>query len=331
MKRSKRLRTMYEEKRFFVSAGVNNALEARIAEAAGFDAIGMSGAGTAALCGMPDAGVTTMTESVNNARYIVNSVSLPVTVDCEVGFGNIHMVRRTVREVIQTGAAGLFLEDQDFLRRCGFIAGKRVLPLEEAVGKYRAAVDVRNEYDPDFILISRCDARGASGGSVEEAVVRGKAYRKVGMDVIYFEALQSLDEIKTCVAEVGPPIYFTWGAIPLEEQPSHEEMAAMGISNVGYWLTRPLRNYPVDRLLWEMLHDVREHGPEAMRRWYDWARSFPWRYSEPPHFHDFMGFDRVREVEEKYLPAETQERYEKTVGLYTPGEHADTPGNVVWR
>ena len=84
-------------------------------EAASLDAVGMSGAGTAALCGLPDAGATTMTESVNNARYIVNTVSVPVTVDCEVGFGNVHMVRRTVREMIQVGAAGLFLEDQDFL------------------------------------------------------------------------------------------------------------------------------------------------------------------------------------------------------------------------
>ena len=331
MKSSTQLRTMYEERRFFATAGVNNALEARMAAAAGFDNVSMSGAGTAALCGMPDVGATTMTEAVNNARYIVNSVSVPVTVDCEVGFGNIHLVRRSVREIIQTGAAALFLEDQDFLRRCGFIEGKKVLPLEEALGKYRAAVDVRNEHDPDFVLIARCDARGASGGSVEEAIARGKAYREIGMDVIYYEALQSMDEIKACVAEVGSPIYFTWGAIPLEEQPSHEEMAAMGISNVSYWLTRPLRNYPVDRLLWEMLHDVREHGPEAMRRWYDWAQSFPWRYPEPPHFHEFMGFDSVREIEEKYLPPETQERYEKTVGLYKPGERADTPGNVTWR
>ena len=331
MKRSKQLRTWYEERRFFVSAGVNNALEARIAEAAGFDAVGMSGAGTAALCAQPDAGVTTMTESVNNARYIVNSVSVPVTVDGEVGFGNVHMVRRTVREMIQVGAAGLFLEDQDILRRCGFIAGKRVLPLEEATGKYRAAVDVRNEYDPDFILIARCDARGASGGSLEEAIARGKAYRKAGMDVIYFEAFLSVDDMKAAIAEVGSPIYFTWGAIPLEQQPTHEEMAAMGISNVGYWLTRPLRNYPVDRLMWEILHDVREHGPEAVRRWYDWARNFPWRYSEPPSLHAFMGFDEVREVEKKYLPAETQERYEDSLGLYTPGERPDTSRNVLWR
>lgn len=98
MKNSKQLRQWYEGRQFFLSAGVNNALEAKIAEAAGYAAIGMSGAGTAAMCGYPDAGITTLTEVVNNARCIINAVSVPVQVDAETGFGNIHSVRRTVRE-----------------------------------------------------------------------------------------------------------------------------------------------------------------------------------------------------------------------------------------
>ena len=331
MKKSKQLRQWYEERKFFVSAGVNNALEARIAEAAGYQAVGMSGAGTAAMCGYPDAGITTLTEVVTNARYIVNSVSVPVMVDGETGFGNIHSVRRAVREIIATGAASMFLEDQAELRRCGFIAGKRVLPLEEALAKYRAAVDVRNEVDRDFVLTARCDARGAAGGSLEDTVRRGKAYRKVGIDVLYFEALQSMDEIKAAIAEVGPPIYFTFGAIPLDERPSQQEMANMGIANAHNWLLRPLRNYPVDRLMWEMLHDVRERGAEAMAEWNKWAESFPWKHGEPPHFHDFMGFAEIREVEKKYLPAEEQEKYDKSIGLYTPGQDPTVKKKVEWR
>lgn len=101
---------------------------------------------------------------LDNARAIINSTSLPVQVDDETGFGNIHSLRRTVREVISIGAASLFIEDQAELRRCGFIAGKQVLPMEEAIAKYRAAVDVRNELDRDFVLLARCDARSASGG-----------------------------------------------------------------------------------------------------------------------------------------------------------------------
>lgn len=331
MKKTKILRRWYEEQQFFVSAGVNNALEARLAEAAGYAAVGMSGAGTAAMCGYPDAGITTLTEVANNARYIVNSVSVPVMVDGETGFGNIHSVRRAVREIISAGAASMFLEDQAELRRCGFIAGKRVLPLEEALAKYRAAVDVRNELDRDFVLTARCDARGAVGGSLEEAIRRGKAYRAAGIDVMYYEAFQSMEEIRTAIAEVGPPIYFTFGAIPLDERPSHEEMAKMKIANAHYWLLRPLRNYPVDRLMWEILHDVRERGAQAMGEWNKWAESFPWKYGEPPHFHDFMGFAEIREVEKKYLPAEEQEKYDQSIGLYTPGEDPTVKKKVEWR
>jgi 2,3-dimethylmalate lyase len=331
MKKSTQLRRYYEERQFFVSAGVNNALEARIAEGAGYQAIGMSGAGTAALCGYPDAGITTLTEVVTNARYIVNSVSLPVQVDGETGFGNIHAVRRTVREIISVGAASMFLEDQAELRRCGFIAGKRCLPLDEALAKYRAAVDVRNELDRDFVLIARCDARGAAGGSLEDAIRRGRAYRAAGIDVLYYEAFQSMDEIKTAIAEVGSPIYFTLGAIPTAERPSHEQMAKLGISNAHYWLLRPLRNYPVDRLMWEMLHDVRERGPKAMAEWTTWAESFPWKHGEPPHFHDFMGFAQIRDIERKYLPPEEQQKYEQSIGLYTPGQDPVIKKKVEWR
>ncbi len=329
---SKTLRSRYEERRFFVSAGVNNALEARLAEAAGYDAVGLSGAGCSAMCGLPDAGLLTLTELVNSVRYVVDSVSIPVTVDAETGFGNIHAVRRTVKELIGAGAAAMFLEDQADLRRCGFISGKRVLPLDEIVTKYRAAVDVRNALAPDFVLLARCDARGAVGGSLADTIARGKAYRAAGMDVVYFEAIPSLAEIEACIESVGPPVFFSLGAIPLPERPTHEQMARMGISNAHYWLLRPLRNYPVDRLMWEMLHDVKERGPKAMLDWKRWADSFPWRFSEPPHFHEFMGFAELREVEKTYLPPEEQDKYEQSIGLYTPGDDPEVATkNVEWR
>ena len=332
MNRAKLLRSWYEQRRFFISAGVNNALEARLAEAAGYDAIGLSGAGCSAMCGLPDAGLLTLTELLNSVRYVVGSVSIPVTVDGETGFGNIHAVRRTVKELIGAGAAAMFLEDQADLRRCGFISGKRVLSLDEAVSKNRAAVDVRNAIAPEFVLLARCDARGAVGGSLDDTIARGKAYRKAGMDVIYFEAIPSLTEIEKCIAEVGPPVFFSLGAVPLPERPSHEEMARLGISNAHYWLLRPLRNYPVDRLMWEMLHDVKERGPRALVDWRQWADAFPWRFSEPPHFHDFMGFAELREVEQAYLPPEEQEKYENSMGLYTPGSDPDAVNkNVEWR
>src|SRR5205814_6498217 len=122
------------------------------------------GYGTAAGLGMPDAGLATLDEMVRNARYITNAVSLPLISDADTCYGNVVNVGRTVREFIQAGVAGIHLEDQVTPKRCGHVAGKRVVSLEEAVGKIRAAVDTRQRYDPDFVIIARTDARGVVGG-----------------------------------------------------------------------------------------------------------------------------------------------------------------------
>jgi len=100
-------------------------------------------------------------------------------------------VRRAVASVIRAGAAGLFIEDQVAPKRCGFVTGKEVIPVEEAVGKYKAAIDVRNELDPDFIIMARTDVRTAVGGSLEKVIQRGGAYLDAGVDILYVSALQS--------------------------------------------------------------------------------------------------------------------------------------------
>ena len=137
-----------------------------------------------------------MTELVENVERICRAVDIPMFVDCDTGFGNAINVRRTVESVIRAGAAGLFIEDQVSPKRCGFVKGKEVISLEEAVGKFQAAVDVRNELDPDFIIMARTDARGAVGGSLDEVIRRGKAYLDVGADIFFAEALQSRDEVR---------------------------------------------------------------------------------------------------------------------------------------
>src|SRR4029453_1641622 len=118
------------------------------------------------LTGLPDVGLTTLTEMVANARYIASAVRVPLIADADTGFGNAVNVIRTVREYVGAGVAGFHIEDQVSPKRCGHVAGRLVIPLEEAVGKIRAAADTRNEVDPDFVLVARTDARGASGGSL---------------------------------------------------------------------------------------------------------------------------------------------------------------------
>src|SRR5207344_1915060 len=163
----RRLRELLRSGTSLVVPGCYNALSARILAEVGFPAVYMTGYGTSlSLLGMPDAGLATMTEMHLNARYIANAVAVPVIADADNGYGNAINVMRTVREYIQTGVAGIHLEDQVIPKRCGHVAGRRVIALEEAVGKYRAAARARDEVDPDFVLIARTDARGAHGGSL---------------------------------------------------------------------------------------------------------------------------------------------------------------------
>jgi len=168
-----RLRQLLSSTPPLIVPGCYDALSARVLEAAGFPAVYMTGYGTSlALLGLPDAGLATMTEMHLNARYIANAVAVPVIADADNGYGNAINVMRTVREYIQTGVAGIHIEDQAIPKRCGHVAGRRVIPIDEAVGKYRAADAVRRDLDPDFVLIARTDARGAHGGSLDEAIRR---------------------------------------------------------------------------------------------------------------------------------------------------------------
>ena len=141
----------------------------------------MTGYGTSlSLLGMPDAGLATMTEMHLNARNISNAVDIPLIADSDNGYGNAINVIRTVREYIQTGTAAIHLEDQIIPKRCGHVAGRLVIPIEEAVGKYKAASDARNELDPDFMIVARTDARGAHGGTLDDAILRANAYLEAG-------------------------------------------------------------------------------------------------------------------------------------------------------
>ena len=209
MRATTRLRQLLASGPTLFVPGCYNALSARILEAAGFPAVYMTGYGTSlALLGMPDAGLATMTEMHLNARYIANAVVVPVIADADNGYGNAVNVIRAVREYIQTGVAAIHLEDQVVPKRCGHVAGRQVIPLEEAVGKYRAADMVRRDLDPDFVLIARTDARGAHGGSLDEAIRRANAYLEAGADLAFVEGPTSVDEVRRICREVAGPVFY---------------------------------------------------------------------------------------------------------------------------
>ena len=198
MKATTKLRQMLNSDGLIVAPFVVNGLHARIAESVGFDAVYMTGAGTAAERGFPDVGLLTMTEMVTNAKYIANAVDIPVVCDADTGYGNALNVQRTVREYESAGVAGIHIEDQVFPKKCGFFEGKQVVPLEEHVQKIKAALDARS--DPDFVIIARCDAYAVTGW--EDTVRRCRAYRDAGADLVFVDGIKTLDDLRAYAADL---------------------------------------------------------------------------------------------------------------------------------
>lgn len=180
-------RQLLQTEPYLFTGGVYDPLGAQIAERVGMKSLYLSGYSMALANGWPDMGFLTQTEVTRIAHMVTSAVSIPVIADADDGYGNALSTIRTVQEFVRTGVAGIHLEDQRFPKRCGHIAGKTVVSLPEALGKYRAAVDTRNRLDPDFVIIARTDAYGAVGGSLEEAIRRGRAYADAGVDLVWCE------------------------------------------------------------------------------------------------------------------------------------------------
>jgi 2-methylisocitrate lyase-like PEP mutase family enzyme len=209
-----RLRALLARPEMIVAPFVFDCLQARLAEEAGFAAVYMTGFGTAAARGFPDLGLLTMTEMAANARVIANAVDLPVICDADTGYGNELNVARTIREYEDAGAAALHLEDQVFPKRCGFLFGKNVIPLEQMGPKIRAACDARR--DPDLVIIARTDALEPHGW--DEVEKRARAYRAAGADLIFADGIKTRDDLKTYADRLGDlPLIYNGDLLPVDE------------------------------------------------------------------------------------------------------------------
>ncbi len=309
-KQSTNFRKMLTSGELHTAVLVGTAHHAQLAQKAGFKIIGISGAMTSAyLLGLPDAGYLTLTDMVQNTQRICRATDLPVFVDCDTGYGNAINVRRTVESIIWAGAAGLFLEDQVAPKRCGFVKGKQIISLEEAVGKYRAAVDARDELDSDFVIIARCDARGAVGGSLEEVIRRGKAYLEAGVDVFYAEALQSREEVKA-VREALPDSLLIITDMFIAPQLTEQEYQELGICMDYFFPTACGSISTYDYML-----DFQERGQQAVAEYKERSKGHPLGGFG---IFDLTGFGKVAEWEEKYLNPEKIEGYDQSLGMYDP-------------
>lgn len=312
-RKTTRLKELFFGGKLLVIPGVaGDAFEAKLVEAAGFEACYMSGGYTSVAYGYSDVGLVTMTEMVFSAQHITSAIDIPVLSDADTGYGNALNVRRTVQEFIRAGVAGIHIEDQVSPKRCGYLPGKQVIEMEEAVGKYRAAVDARNEIDPDFLIIARTDALGSVGGTLDEAVRRAEAYRHAGADVTWVEGIRSTAELMFILERVEKPFLLISSGIPRDERPSEAEMEKMGIACVLY---PGLINNLITPILWEYLHDVCKRGLAAQNEWQQWWETFPRKFPLAPGWVEISGFARVKEMEKKYLPAKELDKYLKSTGI----------------
>jgi len=252
MKKTTRLRKLIQRKEILVAPGAYDALSAKMIEGVGFKAVYMTGFGTAAaIFGVPDIGLLTMTEMVENVRRISDAVEVPVIADADTGYGNHLNVARTVEEYEKAGVAALHIEDQIAPKRCGHMEGHRLIPEDEMAGKIRAAVSSRK--DGDLVLIARTDAISAEG--FDEAIRRGNRYVKEGADVVFVEAPRSVEQLAKIPRLVKGPVLVN--VAPKTPALHYKEYEKMGYAMVIY---PPLSLTAAYMAIRETLQELKEKG-----------------------------------------------------------------------
>jgi len=318
-------RLLREEPHLFTS-GVGTALDARIAEKVGLKVVYMSGYTVSlTLLARADLGFPTQTEMAQTAEYIAGAVEIPVIADADDGYGNALITMRTVEKFERSGVAGIHIEDQRAPKRCGHLAGKYVLPFEEAVGKYRAAVKAKS--DPDFVIIARTDARGAVGGSLDEAIRRGRAYADAGADLIWPElgspeagdAVTFSEALRRTHPEV--PLAFNYSSSfkwhKAERPLTFRDLAELNYRYIFITLGAPHASMFA---VWNFLEDLRDHQEAAQLRLERLTEG------HPTESHHVMGdFETFQKLEEEFLPPElVEERYAAGDGFGVRDEKAVT-------
>lgn len=283
--KANRIRELLKSTSFLLMPGVYDALSAKIAVRAGFEVVFTTGYSlSATLLGEPDFGLLTQTEMLAAAQRICTVVDQPVIVDADTGYGNAINVIRTVKELVRVGAAGLFLEDQVWPKRCGHMKGKQVIPLAEQLKKLRAAIDARE--GGDLFIVARTDARQALG--LSDAVRRGVAFKEAGADAVFIEAPETKEEMQEIARSVPGPLVANMierGVTPLMPP---EELRALGFQLI-VWPLAPL--YASAKALKEVYTTLRSQGTTAGML----ERLMPF-----DEFHEIVGLDEKYALDARY-------------------------------
>ena len=312
----RKFRELLKDEDYLFTAGVYSPLDAQIAARVGLKSVYMSGYSVALANGWPDMGFITMTEMTRLASMIASATSLPIIADADDGYGNALSTIRTVQEYVKTGVAGIHIEDQRFPKRCGHIAGKTILPREEAIGKFRAAVDTRRRLDPDFVLIARTDAYGAVGGSLQEAIWRGRAYADAGVDLVWCELSNASREPAIAFAKAMRQTHprlplafnysssFKWSADP--NPFLFRELGELGYKFIFITL---FAAHAAMYGVWNAMEDLVKNQEQAQ-----WTLERT-KTGHPTESHHVMArVDHFKQLETRYIPG-TEERYRSSDGF----------------
>ncbi len=282
--KQKKLSQMIADKEFIQAPGAYDALTARIVETNGFNAVYMTGYGTAAShFSYPDIGLLTMTEMVENASRIAGAVQIPLIADADTGYGNPINVVRTIREYEKAGVAAIQLEDQSWPKRCGHMAGKKVIDAAEMIEKIKAAVDTRR--DEDLLIITRTDALATDG--FDRAIERGHLFAEAGADILFIEAPVNREQVEKIPRLLASkPLLLNLG--PRTPNFSTDELKKMGYA---------IAIYPgiciagaVTGCI-EEIRRLKETGKQ--RNFEDWIQSFS-------EMNNFLGVQYYLDLEQKY-------------------------------
>jgi 2,3-dimethylmalate lyase len=273
-----------------------NAACARIMEKAGCE-VGFVGTGgvVGGYTGLADVGALTMLECVQVAGWIAQSVKFPVIMDGDTGHGGVMAVRRMVRECIRAGIAGVRIDDQPIEgKRRTQSTGLTVVPLDQAIARYRAAVDMRNEIDPDFIIMAQCYARDAENCSLDDALNRLKAYKEgAGVDWVQLESPHSAEEISAARAMVKGPFSFMKGKLP--RYLSLEEHLQLGVHIAWF---PGFTHHVLWAALWDFMNDFQSRGVVAWEDFQAQRRDRP--YPEPTVGEEGEGAAMQQKLEQLY-------------------------------
>jgi 2-methylisocitrate lyase-like PEP mutase family enzyme len=303
----RRFRELLARPTLSIMPGGFSPLYARMAEAVGFECFFVAGSQTSAfLYGVPDMGLVGLRDMVDHTRHVQARTSIPILVDADTGYGNATNVYYAVQEFVRAGVAGIQIEDQEAPKKSATMAGRRVIPLDEALGKVKAAVAARDALDPDFVICARCDSIGAEGESFDNALERAIAYvQQGGADFIWLNSVQTREQLQQACRQIPAPVMVIWGSRP---GPEPAELEQLGARIVLY----PVFTATVGaQATWQVLNDLRERGPTALEDWTRQAQASKWGL---PDLAGLVGAPGIRQLEEQFLPERLQRDYVSTFG-----------------